>query len=560
MKNLLVILSFLIGGILSAQEFYVDIESSNDYPGVGENFKVVYTLKLKSNSFSMSGRIGINRDKSEIFTIVQERSSGVEMSFGFDNEITLKTLTQVLKPTKQGDYILPTVEFILGDTKVKSNPYEIHVGKAKPKIEVAENTDYFARIKLNKYTAYIGEPIMASYYIYTKYKPQDAAINTPTSNQNFWTEELSNNLKLDVETVNGSRYYALDCKKVILFPQKSGKLNIDAFLGQLQILKQRKRSLFPDFEVLDVKSNSPSVKVLPLPNNAKSSFVGNYSVSMSTSTSKTSVNEGFDLKITIKGSGNLKRINELDLNLPSDFEVYDPEITENLTLTSKGYKGTKTFNYLVIPKAAGVFDIEGFRLDYFIPSSKELKTVSAPDYTITVEKGSLSQNNVLRYKSNKQKVELLDNDIRYIKTDSNWEKENKVFYTTWWFWLSLTLPLLALIHLNFTKPILDKKKFKADQTKNALQILNGLELNDSNLLSKVYNAWQIVLCEKLSINVSEFNQKILNEKLANSQHKSEVLSILNQIEMANYSPISSSELSELVSRSKALIQRLRNEV
>lgn len=563
MKNLLIIIAFFIAGTLRAQEFYVEINTSNDYPGVGENFKVEYAFKIKGNSFSYNGRIQINRDKSNAFEVVQERASDMEMDFGFDfsSGITLKKLTQILKPTKEGNYNLATVEFVLGDTKVKSKPYEIHVGKAKPKTEAPANTDNFARIKLNKSTVYVGEPILATYYMYSKFRPQDAAVNMKSANKNFWTEEISSKLEVSTEAINNQSYYALECKKVVLFPQESGKLEVAAFEGQVQVLKQR-RGGFPRFETFNLTSNSPTINVLPLPNNSNSNFVGDYKASLSTSTTSSKVNEGFDLKITIEGTGNLKRINELELNLPPDFEVFDPEITENLTLTSRGYKGKKTFNYLVIPRAAGTFSIESFNLDYFNQNTKDYETSSTPSFDFLVEKGDLTQNNLQTYKSNKQEVELLDNDIRYIKTETNWISSNDVFYMKWWFWLSLVLPILAFIYLFLIEPILKQKSTKKDYTKEALNIINELEENNSSIsesefLSKLSNAWQLFLCDKLKLNISEFNQKSIKEKLANSK---EVLNMLNQIEMASYSPVSTSAKTELLAKSKTLINQLKNEI
>lgn len=542
--------------LVNAQD--VELKAYINRDVITENDYVQYTLEANARGdFELPDmedfdlvRTGGTSSSSSIKIINGEVSKSVSYSQSF-----------VLKPLKKGVLTIPPAKITVDGVSHTSNSIKIEVVEGTKNVTSA-NSDYFARIQLNKTTAYVGEPILASYYMYTKNRPSDAAVNMKTSNQNFWTEELSNKLELSTDIINGQNYYVVNCKKVVLFPQKSGKLNVDAFDGQMQILKQKRSGFFsvPDYERVDVRSNSPTVNILPLPTTAKpTNFVGDYTIYMEASKTETNVNEGFDLKVTIEGTGNLNRINEFDLNLPSDFEVYDPEIKENINLTSKGYKGKKTFNYLIIPRAAGTFEIDGINLNYFNPSVKSYKTKATPAFTIKVNKGDITSGTPQVTQSNKKEVELLDNDIRYLKPQSKWLSFDYHPLKTWWFWLSATLPLLVLAYIFFMMPILQNRVKSISLEKQAYELLQKAEEDIKQAKEEVFtghllNAWQLFLEHHLGLKKSLFNKQNLNKKLHQHKDRDTILSIIDQLEMAKYAPVKPAVKAEMIEESKRIFK------
>ena len=67
------------------------------------------------------------------------------------------------------------------------------------------------------------------------------------------------------------------------------------------------------------------------------------------------VNEAFNYELTYSGKGNLKLIREPELDWPTEFEVFDPEIIDRINVTAAGESGKRTYKYAVIPRAPGTY-------------------------------------------------------------------------------------------------------------------------------------------------------------------------------------------------------------
>ena len=218
----------------------------------------------------------------------------------------------------------------------------------------------------------------------------------------------------------------------------------------------------------------------------------------------------------------------------------------------------------MVPRASGVFEIPGFELTYFNPSTKLFETKTTPSFSIEVEKGDLSEGNLQTHQNNKQNVELLDNDIRYIKANSNWLPNNP-FYTQWWFWASILLPIIMLLYLFFFRNLIQSKSNKTDYFKLSKDKLNEAKTaltsnNESVFLEEILQAWQVFLCYKLNLELSQFNKQNIASGLKGKLNSDQVLSIINQLEMVKYAPIDSEGKEQLLQHSEELINKLNNEI
>lgn len=558
MKQFFIFILIAISYITSAQEVTIKAYANSESISLGEYIQ--YTIESNTR-----GEFEI--PDFENFKVIRGGGTGSSSSISIVNGKMTRTETYsssyIIQATKKGKLTIKPSSISVNGKTYKSESIIIYVDESKPKTEAPKDTEHFARIKLNKTKCFTGQPIVATYYMYSKFRPQDAAVNLKSANQNFWSSELKKEYELRTEQINGVNYYALECKTMILFPQKSGELKIEPFDGQMQVLKERSSGFFsvPRFETINLKSNAPSITVLPLPGN-ESNYVGEYKIFMEVSKTQTKTNEGFDLKITLEGTGNLKRINDIELNLPEDFEVFDPEINENIKLTNQGYSGKKTFNYLVVPRSEGVFEINPIQFKYFSPAKNKFTTSETPSFTIEVLKGDLTQNSLQTNQNNKKNVEVIDNNIRYIKSETELFNQNDIFYKKWWFWLSILLPVLLLLYILLIQPFINNREAKADPFKLAQKELEKAEKNIKNddvFYKSLLSAWQLILCEKLNLELSQFNKHNIQEKLKNSPYSTQILGILNQLDMAKYAPIEIKGKEELLKNSKTLIKSFSHE-
>lgn len=103
---------------------------------------------------------------------------------------------------------------------------------------------------------------------------------------------------------------------------------------------------------------------------------------------------------------------------PNDFDVYDPKVEMDIKTTTAGVSGSKTIEYMAIPRYAGDFEIPAIAFSYFDIKSGSYKTIKSEPYKLHVEqgKGGSGSSPVVSNFSNKESVKYLGKDIRYLKT------------------------------------------------------------------------------------------------------------------------------------------------
>ena len=81
----------------------------------------------------------------------------------------------------------------------------------------------------------------------------------------------------------------------------------------------------------EIKAPGVTIQVNPLPSKpvGYSSGVGNFSISSSVDKKTVKAGDPIKLRVVVSGTGNTKLIKMPEIQLPSDFDKYDPKITDN---------------------------------------------------------------------------------------------------------------------------------------------------------------------------------------------------------------------------------------
>ncbi len=183
--------------------------------------------------------------------------------------------------------------------------------------------------------------------------------------------------------------------------------------------------------------------------------MGNYSLSSQLESDNATTNEPITLKININGQGNIQLLNMPEINLPDGFDKYEPKTSEQID-RSGIISGTKTFDYLIIPRAAGKKEIPPTQFSYFNPEKQSYITLSTPSYAVSVAQGSNSANETMAGYT-KEEIKVLGRDIRYIKTsDGDLTRGSGTVNLGFGFWTSAVLPLVLLGGLVMWKKREDK--------------------------------------------------------------------------------------------------------
>jgi len=221
--------------------------------------------------------------------------------------------------------------------------------------------------------------------------------------------------------------------------------------------RPRSRDIFDSFfddpfsrntKRVGIQSNPVAIEVMPLPEKGRpsdfSGAVGRFSITSSVNKTEVKTNEAITLKVIISGTGNIKIVPQPKIDFASDFEVYDPKISENIKRNSGQVSGSKSFEYVIIPRFPGEQSIKPVTFSYFDLSSKTYRTISTDTKKISVAKGDDQFVNV-GIGSSKEDVKFIGQDIRYIQTRiPEFQRKDNVFYKKTFFYMILIFPFIIL--------------------------------------------------------------------------------------------------------------------
>lgn len=591
MKRTIFLFIFSTLGLLGLKSLAQDISFNASGPsviGVGEQFRVVFTI----NSDNISKFVAPNFGN---FDVLAGPSTSRRSSFNMVNGRTTNTsstsFTFVLSANKEGVFNIGGAKINVNNATYTSNSLTIKVQKnptqaqrAQTQSGYSQNQSYqqpitvlddkalFIRASANKSKAYIGEEIIITYKLYTLVNISEYQVKRMPINKGFWIEEIdmSQDPTINTETIDGKRYQVATLRKVIAYPQQSGKLTIAPLdidvVAHIASRNQRRVSTGdPFFDSFfqsmgqtgyekvkkSIKSHSINVDVTELPktNLDFSGAVGNFEISATANPLECKTNEAITLRYTISGSGNLSLIDKINLNIPEDFESYNPTIDDNINKTQNGVNGKRTFEYILIPRVQGEFKIPKVNFTYFDVKTKTYRTVSTNDFTLKISKGKDELSGLAQQMSEREKY--VNRDIEHIITKhSKFNSINSsVYNNTYLIIIFLTLPLITIGYIIFKNKSIKKNsdvsyvkykkatKVAMNRLKKAKKYLDNQQKDDfyTEIAQATWNylsdRFKIVKMDLSFDNVKE----ILSKRKINENTIENLISLLNNCEYVRFS-------------------------
>ncbi len=566
---------------------------------VGERFQVVFEANAEGKNFQAPSFNG--------FTVLggpfTSTSSNFSMVNGSMSHTVKCTYTFALQANQEGNFHIGSASLNVKGTKVSSEPFDIKVipddgshaapsggGTSSGQGQSQQNTndpqvsgkDLFLRVIPSKKSAYVGEQVVLTYKLYTKVPVSSVSLSRMPSYAGFWTKDISDNsgtLKQSSEYINGIEYTSAEVNKVVIVPQRSGKLTLDPMLleciAQVRTERNNSRSMDPfdvffndpffNRNIVNVKkeltSQTINLEVKNLPENGKpASFagaVGNYNFRSDIDKTELSTNEAVTITLTVSGTGNVELLQMPTPVFPPDFEVYDPKITTSTDVNSQGLTGTKKAEYLAIPRRAGSFTIPAIEFSYFNPSNESYQTLSSEPYEIQVEKGTGSDDGGGIFASNQEDIKYLGSDIRHIMTgNAHLKPMHTVFFGSAAYFVALLVLLALFIILLFvlkkreqlTQDTAANRNRKADKVargrlKNAYQHLKAKD--QEKFYVEMSQALWGYIADKLGIERSKLSMDTVSETMKGKNVPDELtqqfIDTLNSCEFARFAPGSAEE-------------------
>ena len=441
---------------------------------VGENFRLAYTINTQDIEDFRVGNIPSNLEV--LAGPYTSRQSSYQMINGHTSSSSSITFTYTLNAVSNGIYTIPAARVRINGKTVLSKIAKIKVigstrsgskasrmnqynddgfsSQAQRSSTNITGNDLFIRVSANKRRVYEQEPVLLTYKVYTQVELTQLEGKMPDLT-GFHTQEipLPQQKSFHLERVNGKPYKVVTWSQYVMFPQVTGELSIPSITFKGTVVRQN-RSVDP-FEAffnggsgyVEVKKNIEApgltiqVDALPKKPVNFSGGVGNFNITASLNKLEVKAGEPLSLRVVVSGKGNLKLIKQPEINLPKDFDKYDPKVKDNTKLTSSGVEGNKEYTFLVVPRNQGTFTIPSIEFTYYDTSLNSYKTVKTQVFSVTVFPGDKLKEPSL-YDAEKEND--IHDIIRDVKTGNI---ENGTFFGSTIYWISLVSLFLSFIFL-----------------------------------------------------------------------------------------------------------------
>lgn len=551
---------------------------------VGEVFQVAFTLEGQGSNLTYPN--------FKEFNIYSGPNQSQSMSMVNGNFSQSTTISLFIAAKKEGKFTIGPATVMVGNQKLETKPIIIEAiaantqqqsGNANPQSNANQQQqtqtpeknqyaseisgeDLFVRTFLSKTKCYLGEQLTLTQKVYSRVDLRGFQnVKFPQYN-GFWSqqEDANKQVNLQQENVNGVMYYVAEYHKVFLFPQQAGNLTVAPVELECIVRRQTKRqprNIFEQFfgtggyedVAVKVKSKAVKVEVIELPSEGKpenfSGAIGNFSYKAEINKEQVKANDAFNLKITLNGKGNIKLVEPLKLKLPESFEVYDPKVNENIK-TSGGVSGSKTYDYLIIPREKGEYILNNLNFSFFDTEKKQYITLPSPDIKLTVLEGDASSAQIIT--PTKKGVKEGENDIRYIKTGNlNLKKEGEEFFSSFTHYLLLIIPTLLFAgtlfairqHIKANSNLTAVREHKAAKIAKQQLVIAEKHMKSNNkdlFFTEVLNALHKYIGNKFGLSIVDLSKEKISEMLLSRNvtdaTTKNVIETLNTCEYAKYAP------------------------
>ncbi|HNT94098.1 MAG TPA: BatD family protein [Bacteroidales bacterium] len=604
MKSILTAMICLLVTLTGMTQEIVLTVDAPEAAATGERFRIIYTVNSTDGQFTPP-----KFDQS--FSVQgpqQSTSRNVQWINGDIQTVSSTTLIYYVVASVPGTYTIPPAQFTTKKITVSSPERQIVITDG-PQSQVpaarqpqsqgqaagtgdtpSSGSEVSMRLLLTDREVYAGEPITVTLKLYTRINLSGIQELKYPDFKGFLREDIETPplRSLESEVIDGVQYGTGIVQRFVLYPQIPGEIRIDP-VEMTVLVQERSRVHDPFFDdpffdnffssvstvPRKITTRPVTIRVKPLPEPRPTDFhgaVGSFTLESDLSSSEAQLNDAITLKVTLRGSGNLNLAGEPVINFPQGIEKYDPKVTMRSSGTSSG---SKVFEYLLIPRNNGTFEIPPVSYTVFDPDQGKYVTLRTEGFTVNVTGAGSSEEGIAPVYIPGEEVKYLGQDIRYIRNGSGrlaLTAAPLIAKLQYWLWFVLALFVTAVVillrreQMKRNADIAGLRNRKA--AKNARRRLakaNALLKSGRNELVNAEIARSLwgYLGDKLRLPPSEITREkcytALREKKTDEELIAELDRILTATEYSQYAPVSEGESpAALCKRSAALISRLDN--
>ena len=583
----LLFLFFLAVGVSSQLHGQITFDAKVSKKRLGLNERLRIDFVMNENGDNFVPPVFTN------FTVVSGPQQSVNRSWVNGVSSFSKTYTYFLTPKLKGIVGIGQAEITIQGEVYKTSPIEIQVTAAVEKPNDPNNIDYLTDenirlvAEISNPSPYLNEGISVVYKLFFRnpISITDVQELESPSYGDFWSSKIN----IGRAQVNprgrykGESYNEVIWQKVVLYPQKSGKLNLEPLTLNLSLTVPSNRSdlfgrriLTQGQKTITAGQRVLNVKPLPLEGQPESfsGAVGQFDFDVILSKDALKASESFQAKIKVNGKGNLNLFKLPEINVPNTLEVYEPERSDKIKTTLAGTQGSVEKNYTIVPQYQGKYPIPPIQFSYFDPKTKAYKTLRSQELLVDVYEGpsagTQSPKNTVG--TSKTPITVSDSAFRFIQLETKFGPVKTVsFWMSSRFWVLFFLPFLILI-LGYlvNRLIFQKSEDRASTKQRLAQKLAKKYLSSArkafgsqvHFYEALERALHNYLKAKLKIETSELSkakiEDLLKAKNVDTDVAKDFIAVVENCELARYAPGSDVSIQadyERASRVMATIDR-----
>ena len=583
MKNYLILFLLSINALSAQVQFEAKVTKQS--LALNERVRVDFSMNADGDNFTPPSFDG--------FRIIAGPSQQVSQSWVNGKSSFRKIYSYILLPTQKGTITIQQASIEIDNQIYKTNPIRVSVTAAVEQAKDPNDTQISAGdalhlvAEVSKTNPYINEPITVVYKLYFSYNigiTNWRELNKPKYND-FWSQNIDiKQLNVEEGTYNNERYRYVILRKTVLYPQKTGALDIEPLSLDIDVeLPTNRRTVFgqtittKDHKRVAAGKKRLNVKALPTKGRPEnfSGAVGTYDFKVTPSKTTLNNGESLDLTLNVSGKGNLKLFDLPKPVVPAGLEKFDAIRDEKVSTNLNGMSGRVTDTYSIVPQFRGNYTIKSMAFSYFDLNSNSYKTIDSRDIVINVMDGPAAGTATAAQNSQTEKTKVnAQNQFEYIKLNSNFKNaDDEDFFNSTLFFLLLAIPFIAVPFV-----IILKK-----QHEKSASDVRGNKIKKSNKLAKKYlseakenlgnkelfyisleKALHNFLKAKLQIETSEMSKEtiesILMSRKASAQTTRQLITLVENCDFARYAPSSNVAIQQDYDKAVAIISELEKQI
>lgn len=581
MKKHLILLLLSFQGLLAQVQFEAKVSKTT--LGLNERLRIDFVMNIDGDNF--------NEPSFDGFRVIAGPSQQVSQSWVNGRSSFEKIYSYYLLPSQKGTLTIRQATIEYNGQLYKTSPIKINVTAAVelPKdpndTSISADNNIYLVADISKTNPYINEPITVVYKLYFSYNigiTNWRELNKPKYND-FWSQNIDiKQLVAEEGMFKGEKYRYVVLRKTVLYPQKSGKLEIEPLSLDIDVqLPTNRRNMFGQMVLKDdskrVSAGAKTIAVRALPEAGKpadfSGAVGNFDFKVTPSKTSLKNGESLDLVVSVSGKGNMKLFNLPKPVVPNALEMYDAVHNEQVSTSLAGMSGKISDSYTIIPQYKGNYPIKPMQFSYFDLGSGTYKTITSSEVMINILDGPTDTRAVASSSSDKNKISSAE-QFKFIKLKTNLVPvaENDFFGSNLYLGLLfapfLLLPLIVLFKNK-------KEAIDGDIVGNRIKMNNRLAKKYLSEAKKQINnkepfyvalekAMHNFLKAKLHIETSEMSKDNIKELLLNRNAKPEAvndfIALTENCEVARYAPSSTATIQQDFDKAVLIISELEKQI